>query len=69
MRSAKRLLKKMTNNLTFTYEEFNTNLTQVEAVLNSRPIAPLETTFEEGLEVLTQGQFLEGHALNLYQQI
>ena len=53
----------MTNNLTFTYEEFNTILTQVEAVLNSRPIAPLETISEEGLETLTLGHFLLGHVL------
>ena len=63
VRLAKRLLKKMTNNLTFTYEEFNTILAQVEAVLNSRPIAPLETISEEGLEALTPGHFLVGRAL------
>ena len=63
VRSAKRLLKKTTNNLTFTCEEFDTILTQVEAVLNSRPIAPLETISEEGLEALTPGHFLVGRAL------
>ena len=63
VRSAKRLLKKLTNYLTFTYEEFNKILTQVEAVLNSRPIAPLETISEEGLEALTPGHFLVGRAL------
>ena len=63
MRSAKRLLKKMTNNLTFTYEEFNTILTQVAAVLNSRPIAPLETISEEGLEAMTPVHFMVGRAL------
>ena len=53
----------MTNNLIFTCEEFNTIFTQVEGVLNSRPIAPLETISEEGLEALTPGHFLVGHAL------
>ena len=36
---------------------------QVEAVLNSRPIAPLEIISEEGLEAMTPGHFLVGHAL------
>ena len=63
VRLAKRHLKKMTNNLTFTYEECNTILAQVEAVLNSRPIAPLVAISEEGLEALTPGHFLVGRAL------
>lgn len=45
-----------------TYEEMCTILTQIEAVLNSRPLLPL-TSNNEDFAYLTPGHFLTGRAL------
>lgn len=52
----------VTNNVKFTYEEFYMLLTQVEAVLNSRPLTPLLDSPVD-LEPLTIGHFIIGEAI------
>ena len=61
--SDKRLLKKATYNLSLTFKEFDTVMTQVEAILNNRPVVPLETPAEDRTGPLTPGHFLIGTAL------
>lgn len=62
MKSAKTHLRKTVGNASLTFEEMITVLTQIEACLNSRPIAPLPDS-EDGLEALTPGHFLIGKPL------
>ena len=63
MKSFKRHLKKVAGDVKMSYEELNTVLTQIEACLNSRPLAPMIAINGEGVEALTPGHFLAGRPL------
>ena len=68
MKSAKSLLRKLLGTLSVTVEEYATILTDVEATLNSRPLCPMNTQPEDGLDVLTPGHFLIGRSLSALPQ-
>ena len=63
MKSMKSILKKTLPPHLLNYEEFSTILIDVEAVLNSRPLLPLDTTPSDGSIFLTPGHFLIGRPL------
>ncbi len=62
VKSMKTHLRRIVGNVKLTFEELSTVLTQIEACLNSRPLAPLPDS-DEGLDVLTPGHFLIGKSL------
>ena len=62
VKSMKRHLKRVMSDVKLTFEEMSTVLAQIEACLNSRPLAPLPAE-EDALEPLTPGHFLVGKAL------
>lgn len=55
-------LKKAVDNATLTYEELSTCLTQIEAVLNYRPLCPVSNDPLD-LNMLTPGHLLIGQPL------
>ncbi|KYN15040.1 hypothetical protein ALC57_12744, partial [Trachymyrmex cornetzi] len=61
VKSAKHHLRRIIGDSTLTYEELSTLVTQIEAVLNSRPLCPLIEDADDYL-ALTPGHFLLGEA-------
>ncbi|GFV75029.1 general transcription factor II-I repeat domain-containing protein 2 [Trichonephila clavipes] len=57
VKSFKFHFKREAGNSRFTYEEFLTIMTQIEEILNSRPLTPLSTDIDD-LSVLTPAHFL-----------
>ncbi|XP_029053753.1 uncharacterized protein LOC114881213 [Osmia bicornis bicornis] len=62
VKSVKFHLRHVIGNTALTFEEFSTLLSQIEAVLNSRPLCPL-TDDPSDIGALTPGHFLTGAAL------
>jgi len=55
-------LRRILGKVELTYEELSTLLAQIEACLNSRPLAPFAND-DDGIEALTPGHFLIGRPL------
>ncbi|XP_047032142.1 uncharacterized protein LOC124638995 isoform X2 [Helicoverpa zea] len=68
VKSTKFHLKRILQKTVLTYEQLNTVLTEIEAVLNSRPLLPLSSNSDDYC-YLTPGHFIIGSALSMYPEI
>lgn len=62
VKSAKHYLRKILHTATLTYEELCTVVTEIEGILNSRPLTPLSNDPND-LQALTPGHFLIGEPM------
>ena len=63
MKAMKFHLRRVVGEQRLTFEELSTILCQVEACLNSRPLAPLNRHPDDGIDVLIPSHFLIGRHL------
>lgn len=68
VKSMKFHLKRILQNYVLTYEQFNTVLCQIEAVLNSRPLLPVVADDVNDFSYLTPGHWLIGTALTSFPE-
>lgn len=68
VKSMKYHLKRIIQNYILTYEQLNTVLCQIEAVLNSRPLLPVTADDINDFSYLTPGHFLVGTALTSFPE-
>ena len=69
VKQMKALLYKTLGTQMLTCEEMNSILIEVEAVLNSRPLIPMDSAPVDGAQVLTPGHFLVGHSLKALPEL
>ncbi|XP_049875316.1 uncharacterized protein LOC126373281 isoform X1 [Pectinophora gossypiella] len=67
VKSAKHHLKRVVGKALLTYEQLNTVLTEIEGVLNSRPLTAV-TADPNDFSFLSPGHFLTGAPLNTYPE-
>lgn len=68
VKSAKHHLSRVMGNTKLSYDQFNTVLCQIEAVLNSRPLVALSSDPND-LSVITPGHFILGRPLTTAPEI
>ena len=63
VKSMKVLLRKIVGECKLKFDELTTLLTEAEAIMNSRPLVPIDSLPDDGVSLLTPGHFLTGAPL------